>query len=104
MKALRKVWKQSKVFRVLLILAFVWFILRLTFQIVYTAGAFPELTGESGLPADLPVYMGGAQKFQLRQTPYPQDLSDLTYHYPYSPPFAMLSEILLWLQRAGLPC
>ena len=97
MDTFRRVWVQSKVFRTVLIVAFIWFFLRLTFQIIYTAGAFPELTGESGLPADLPVYMAGAQHFQLRQMLYPQDLSDSTADYPYSPPFAMLSEILLWL-------
>jgi hypothetical protein len=97
MDTLKQAWKQSKIFRIVLSAALVWFLLRLIFQIVFTAGLFPELTGEGGLPADLPVYMGAAQRFQLRQAIYPQDLSDSTYHYPYSPPFAMLSELLLWL-------
>jgi hypothetical protein len=97
MDSLRQTWSKSKVFRALLILALVWVVIRLAFQIIYAAGLFPELTGSSGLPEDLPVYIHAAQNFQLRQDIYPQDLSNTSAEYPYSPPFAMLSEILLWL-------
>jgi hypothetical protein len=94
---LRRAWSESKAFRVFLILSIVWFVLRFTFQLVYASGFFPELASEGGLPIDLPVYLGAAEKFLAGQSLYPQDLSDSTYHYPYSPPFAMLSIVLLWL-------
>ena len=97
MESLRQAWSKSKVFRFILILALVWFVIRLVFQIVYASGLLPDITGSSGLPEDLPVYMGAAQSFQLRQGIYPQDLSNTTAEYPYSPPFAMLSAVLLWL-------
>lgn len=96
MESLRQAWSKSKWYRFALIAAIVWFVLRLLIQVIYASGAMPELTGEDGLPADLPVYIGAAQKFTLGQDLYPQDLSDSTFHYPYSPPFAMLSTFLLW--------
>ena len=97
MDTLRKAWSGSKFYRVILVVACAWFVVRLVFQLIYSSGLLPELTGSSGLPADLPVYMGAAQHFQLRQPIYPKDLSDSTNQYPYSPPFAMLSMALLWL-------
>jgi len=97
MESLHQAWNQSKIYRAILILAIAWFVLRLAFQLIYATGLFPDLMGDSALPADLPVYMSAAQHFQLRQSIYPQDLSDPTYHYPYSPPFAMLSIVLFWL-------
>ena len=66
MESLRKAWSKSKAFRAMLILAIIWFIIRLAFQLIYAADLFPELTGSSGLPEDLPVYMGAAQAFDLR--------------------------------------
>ncbi len=35
MESLRQVWSQSKTFRTLFIIAIVWFVLRLAFQIAY---------------------------------------------------------------------
>jgi len=100
MEPLRQAWSKSKAYRFILIVALIWFVLRLAFQLIYAAGLFPELTGSSGLPEDLPVYMGAAQAFHLHQGIYPQDLSNTTAEYPYSPPFAMLSIVLLWLPGA----
>jgi hypothetical protein len=97
MEQLNTNWQQSKWFRAALITAIIWFILRLAVQIIYASGAMPELTGDDSLPMDLPVYLGAAQHFSQQQDLYPQDLSDSTYHYPYSPPFAMLSTLLLWI-------
>jgi hypothetical protein len=94
---LSRCWSRSKWFRFGLVVAVAWVILRLVFQFIYAAGLFPELTGGAGVPMDLPVYVRGGENFQLRQDLYPQDLSDSTYHYPYPPPFAMLSMVLLWL-------
>lgn len=96
MKPIRALWARSRGYRVALVAAGFWFLLRLLVQVIYASGSMPELTGENGLPMDLPVYLGAAQKFSLGQGLYPQDLSDSTFHYPYSPPFAMLSMILLW--------
>src|ERR1700690_3263422 len=100
MEPLRQAWAKSKAYRIILIVALIWFVLRLAFQLIYAAGLFPELTGSSGLPEDLPVYMGAAQAFQTHQGIYPQDLHNTTAEYPYSPPFAMLSIVLLWLPGA----
>lgn len=95
MSAIRQAWSKSKWYRVALVAAMFWFVLRFAVQLIYASGMMPELTGEDGLPMDVPVYLGGAQKFIAGQDLYPQDLSDSTFHYPYSPPFAMLSAVLL---------
>jgi hypothetical protein len=102
MENIRTAWLASKWYRVALVAALVWFVLRLAVQVIYASGMMPELTGEDGLPMDLPVYLGAAQKFILGQDLYPQDLSDSTFHYPYSPPFAMLSTVLLLLPERGI--
>ncbi len=96
MRVFWSVWSRSKGYQIALVVAAFWFVLRLTIQVIYASGAMPELTGDNGLPMDLPVYLGAAQKFAAGQDLYPQDLSDSTFHYPYSPPFAMLSTVLLW--------
>jgi hypothetical protein len=95
MIAIKQVWSKSKWYRVALVAAIIWFVLRLAVQVIYASGMMPELTGEDGLPMDVPVYLGAAQKFIAGQGLYPDDLSDSTFHYPYSPPFAMLSTVLL---------
>ena len=95
---LHNCWAQSRWFRFALTAATLWVVLRLALALIYAAGLFPpELMGSASLPMDLPVYIKGGRDFQLRQDLYPQDLSDTTFHYPYSPPFAMLSMALLWL-------
>lgn len=95
MGAISQAWSKSKWYRVALTAAILWFVLRFAVQVIYASGMMPELTGEDGLPMDIPVYLGAAQKFIEGQNLYPQDLSDSTFHYPYSPPFAMLSTFLL---------
>jgi hypothetical protein len=95
MDAIRQAWSKSKWYRVALVAAILWFVLRFAVQVIYASGMMPELTGEDGLPMDVPVYLAGAQKLMAGQDLYPQDLSDSTFHYPYSPPFAMLSTVLL---------
>jgi hypothetical protein len=102
MRAIKLAWSKSKWYRVALVAAIIWFLLRFAVQIIYASGAMPELTGDDGLPMDLPVYIGAAEKFVAGQNLYPQDLSDSTFHYPYSPPFAMLSMLLLLFSPQAL--
>lgn len=102
MESLHQVWSKSKWYRFALISAIVWFVLRLAIQVIYASGAMPELTGEDGLPVDLPVYLDAAQAFVHRQDLYPQGFGDSILYFHYSPLFAMLSTFLLWFPERGI--
>ncbi|MBN1936569.1 MAG: hypothetical protein JW934_18040 [Anaerolineae bacterium] len=101
-ESVRRCWAQSKVYRVLLIVALVYTVLRLAIHGVYLGMMLaPSADGESDLPewteaegpmipADLQIYLNAARHFQQREGLYLQGpLTRLEDHYPYAPIFAL---------------
>ncbi len=103
MASVRMLWKRSRAYRVLLVVALVYTLLRFVVQGIYLAimlfpqwkimGGLPSWTGAEGpmVPADLQIYLNAAKHFYLRQDLYLKgSLERLEEHYPYAPPFAMV--------------
>ncbi len=96
---------QSKIFRVVLIAAVVYALLRLAVQGVYLAmlsqpALLPDWVGAqtSIIPADLQIYLNAAKHFQARQDLYLKgSLERLEDHFPYAPSFALAFTPFLWL-------
>lgn len=100
MSLIRLLWAESKLYRVLLIAAILYFLLRLAVQSYLFAYAItPQAIAEGTLvSADLQFsYIPAAQHFQAREDIYLKgSLEILELHFPYSPAFAFfLSPILL---------
>ncbi len=100
MKYIREYWSVSKAYRVLLILAIVYAVLRLAIQIFLFADALsPEAVAQGvQVSADLQQsYIASAQHFQAREDLYMKgSLEHVEAHYLYSPAFAFFfSPILL---------
>jgi len=99
-KYIREYWSVSKAYRVLLILAIVYAVLRLAIQIFLFADALsPEAVAQGvQVSADLQQsYIASAQHFQAREDLYMKgSLEHVEAHYLYSPAFAFFfSPILL---------
>jgi hypothetical protein len=107
-KYIRQGWSQSKTYRVLLILAIIYAVLRLLIQLFLFSDAMrPEAVAEGvQVSADLQQsYIASAQHFQARQDLYMKgSLEHVEAHYLYSPAFAFFfSPILLLPLRILLP-
>ncbi len=102
MTSVQRLWKRSRVYRLLLTVALAYTLLRLVVQGIYLAillfpqwqvmGGLPSWTGAEGpmVPADLQIYLNAAKHFYSRQDLYLKgSLERLEEHYPYAPPFAM---------------
>ncbi len=108
MKYIREYWAESKTYRVLLILAIIYVVLRLAIQIFLFADALsPEAVAQGvQVSADLQQsYIASAQHFQARQDLYMKgSLEHVEAHYLYSPAFAFFfSPILLLPLQILLP-
>jgi len=100
MNAIKELWSISRTYRVLLLMAILYAILRLAIQIFLFADAMrPGAIAEGAqVSADLQQsYIPAAQHFRAREDIYLQgSLEILELHFPYSPAFAFLySPILL---------
>lgn len=100
MKYIQESWSKSRTFRVLLVLAIVYAVLRLLIQIFLFSDALrPEAVAEGvQVSADLQQsYIASAQRFQEREDLYLKgSLEHVEAHYLYSPAFAFFfSPILL---------
>ncbi len=101
---LRQSWSRSKIFRIILVIAVIYTVLRLAVQGVYLATLLvpenlPEWVGaeEPMIPADLQIYLNAAKHLQLRQDLYLKgSLARLEDHYPYAPSFALAFMPFLW--------
>jgi hypothetical protein len=97
----RDAWRGSKTYRVLLILAVVYAVLRLAVQVYLFADAMrPEAVAEGvQVSADLQQsYIASAQHFQSREDLYLKgSLEHVEAHYLYSPAFAFFLAPLLLL-------
>jgi hypothetical protein len=100
-KDIKAEWSQSKIYRVLLILAVIYAVLRLAIQIFLFSDAMrPEAVAEGvQVSADLQQsYIASAQHFQAREDLYIKgSLEHVEAHYLYSPAFAFFFAPLLLL-------
>jgi len=98
---IREYWSKSKTYRVLLILAILYALLRLAIQIFLFSDAMrPEAVAEGvQVSADLQQsYIASAQHFQAREDLYNKgSLEHVEAHYLYSPAFAFFFSPLLLL-------
>lgn len=108
MSYIKEYWSKSKAYRVLLVLAILYAILRLAIQIFLFSDALrPEAVAEGvQVSADLQQsYIASAQHFQAREDLYNKgSLEHVEAHYLYSPAFAFFfSPILLLPLQILLP-
>ena len=108
MNRVRECWSESKAYRILLVAAIVYAVLRLAVQIFLFADAMrPEAVAEGvQVSADLQQsYIASAQHFQAREDLYLKgSLEHVEAHYLYSPAFAFFfSPILLLPLQILLP-
>lgn len=107
MRYIREYWSRSKNYRILLVLAVIYAILRLTIQVfLFAAMMKPDANAEnSAFSQDLQKsYVVSAQHFQAREDLYLNgslENVDIAAHYLYSPAFAFFFSpiLLLPLQR-----
>ena len=101
MKYIREEWSRSKTYRVLLILAVIYALLRLAIQVFLFSDAMrPEAVAEGvQVSADLQQsYIASAQRFQAREDLYLKgSLEHVEAHYLYSPAFAFFFAPILLL-------
>ena len=101
MTYIREYWAESKRFRILLILAVIYAVLRLAIQIFLFSDAMrPEAVAEGvQVSADLQQsYIASAQHFRAREDLYMKgSLEHVEAHYLYSPAFAFFFSPLLLL-------
>ena len=101
MKFIRECWSQSRVYRVWLILAIIYAVVRLAIQIFLFSDAMrPEAVAEGvQVSADLQQsYIASAQHFQAREDLYLKgSLEHVEAHYLYSPAFALFFAPILLL-------
>jgi len=101
MHSIRQMWLSHKAFRVLLIIALIYALLRLMIQVAYISGLL--VAGDQAklaTPADLAVYIDAAQHIQEGQPLYLDPASGVKSAFPYlySPTFALLfGRLFLWL-------
>lgn len=112
MHYLRQAWRESKVFRIILVVAAVCAVLRLAVHGAYLAmmlypnsgvmGGMPEWTGAEGepmVPDDLRIYLDAASRLRSGQNLYLQEDVSRMEFYQYAPSFALLFTSFLWLPR-----
>lgn len=101
MAYIKEYWSKSKTYRILLILAIIYALLRLAIQIFLFSDAMrPEAVAEGvQVSADLQQsYIASAQHFQAREDLYNKgSLEHVEAHYLYSPAFAFFFSPLLLL-------
>jgi len=92
LKNIRECWSASRLYRVLLIAAIIYAVLRLAIQIYFFSDALrPEAIAQGAqVSADLQLsYIPAAQHFKAGEDLYLKgSLEILEYHFPYSPAFA----------------
>jgi len=110
---LRRCWAASKVYRVALVIAVVYVVLRLAVHGAYLAmmlypdagimGGVPEWAGaenEPMVPDDLRIYLDAATRLHLKQDLYLSGTVDRMEFYQYPPFYALTFVPFLWLPRA----
>ena len=92
MNYIKECWRESRVYRVLLVAAIIYAVLRLAIQVyLFSDSLRPEAIAQGAqVSADLQQsYIPAAQHFQAREDIYLKgSLEILELHFPYSPAFA----------------
>lgn len=97
MKYVRQFWADSKAYRRILVVAFIYVLLRLAVQVVFLGGMFlPGQTPEDALPDDLRIYLEAADNFRQQQDLYPETVYRWEF-YQYAPVYALVFIPFLWL-------
>ena len=111
---LRRCWSRSRGFRIILVVALVYTLLRLTVQGAYLTimlsqeqdgSTLPDWVGAEGpmIPVDLQVYLDAAKHLQLREDMYAQgSLARLEELYHYAPSVALAFLPFLWLEPGAV--
>lgn len=112
---IKRLWQNSKIYRVVLTAAVVYTVLRLVVQgVVLAVMLFPEAGIMGGapawvdvegpvVPADLQIYLNAAKHLYSKQDLYLKgSLERLEDHYPYAPSFALAFVPFLWLSPVGV--
>lgn len=100
MSEIKTLWRASKSYRTWLVIAGIYFLLRLAAQVYFTIEPFQSeaLVEGQQISSDLQIYVTAAQNFAQRQDLYLKgSLAILETHYPYSPAFAFLYGPILLL-------
>lgn len=100
MNEIKTLWRASKSYRTWLMIAGIYFLLRLAAQVYFTIEPFQSEALSEGqqISSDLQIYVTAAQNFAQRQDLYLKgSLAILETHYPYSPAFAFLYGPILLL-------
>lgn len=107
---IRQCWSRSKVYRIILVIAVVYTVLRLIFQGAYMVMLLapglgvdlPDWVGAEGpmIPDDLRIYLDAATRLHLKQDLYLSGTVDRMEFYQYPPFFALAFVPFLWLPRA----
>jgi hypothetical protein len=85
MEALRKIWKQSKWFRILLIIALIWFMIRLAFQFAYLS----DIGKQWSLAPDMQVFKLTSERLINQEEIYhPGEVYSIEY-FQYAPSYAL---------------
>ncbi len=99
MKAIQELWRQSRLFRVVLVLALFYGVLRLAAQIwLISARMLPGQSETQIAPTDLQIYIEASTRLESRRPLYPPDPQQHEV-YQYPPLFALLFLPFLWLLR-----
>jgi hypothetical protein len=87
MEQLHRIWTQSKTYRLVLIAAIAYAVLRVGVQVAYLV-LLPRYADPYGVPVDLQIYLDAASRLQSRQDLYPQG-PDRIEVYQYTPVYAL---------------
>ncbi len=93
MSALHKQWSQSRLFRILVIAAAAYALLRLMIHAVFLVGVLQG--GSEGY--DLQLYMDAAGNLWAGRPLYPEGRLDYVEFYQYAPSYALVFTPFLWL-------
>lgn len=89
MEDLRRHWSRSKVYRVILILALIYVVLRLLVQGIYVFMPVLSGDGQELAPYDFRIYLDAAERIQMEQPLYLQEELDRIASFQYTPAFAL---------------
>lgn len=101
LKHLRQICRQSRAFRVVLMVALAYTALRWVVQIALLVSLLLFDTGGITVPVDLKIYMDAAQRFLQKQDLYPQGPAPIEV-YQYTPAYALLFTSFLLLPKAAV--
>jgi hypothetical protein len=99
MAHLRQAWSKSKSYRIALIAALVYVLLRLAIQIIFLVVLWfmPPAGVEPAIPDDLRIYLDAASHFRLREDLYIKGTVERMEFYQYAPSYALAFVPFLWL-------